>query len=86
MRLTNSDTPAVHIDRLEGEDVVEVAAARIGVVAGQHVAFMDVVAEMREAGLQCRHDDAEMHRHGKALRHQPAMGVADRRRKNPCCS
>ena len=61
--------------RLVHINVVQVAAARIRVVAYQYVAFGDVVAEVVEATFERRHHRSQVHRHRQPLRDQLPFAV-----------
>ncbi len=80
------DALALREHRLEHEDVVEMAASGVRIVAGHDVAVGDVAAEVIEATLQRRHHRTEVHREPPG----PARRVGPPRRKswrrNPSCS
>ena len=71
---------AVDEDRLEDEDVGQVHAAFERVVHDEDVARPDVVPEAAQHRRQRGRDRAEVAGQGQALRDQPAVGVAERRR------
>ena len=48
------DPHAVFVDRLEHEHVVEMARARVGVIVGEDVTLVDIVAELLQAARQRR--------------------------------
>ena len=80
--MSDATTPAhedvVHENGLEQEYVGQVAGALVGVVVGEYVAGLHVVAEGVHDALEGRGHAAEMRRQGEALGHLLALGVEQR--------
>ena len=69
----------VHEDRLEDEDVRQMAGALVRVVVGEDVARLDVVAEVGPDGVEGRLHGAHVEGKREPLRHLVSLRIEDRR-------
>ena len=56
-------------------------SAVVGIIDNKYIPWMNVTFKLSQHSLQCGRNGTQVQWNGQALRHQPAVGVGERRRK-----